>query len=132
MVMMLRGKEYGFTACHQIWMDTSNQGIDSYEASERLYKSGIRVNVFNDLPGSNEMMLRIGVNEITRLGAKESEMKELARIFNEAILNKDSYENLQEQVYGLRSRMEKNYGYDCKTTVFKDKMFQLFSCAIED
>ncbi len=107
----VKGKEYGFTAGHQIWMSTNNCGIDSYDASKRLYLSGIRVNVFDELPGYKESILRIGVNEITRYGAKKEDMTELADIMHAAIKEEKSSEKLSQRVKRLKTKY-RSYGYD--------------------
>ena len=108
----VKGKEYGFTCGHQVWMSTNNVGIDSFVASERLYQAGIRVNVFDDLPGSQESIMRLGVNEFTRFGAVHEDVLSLAEIMNDAIRQKKSVSELQERVGSLRTKYQHPFTYN--------------------
>jgi Glycine/serine hydroxymethyltransferase len=126
----VKGEKYGFTAGHQIWMSTSNCGVDSYEASERLYKCGIKVNALPDIPGTNEITLRIGVNEITRLGAKEEDIEQLSNIIDIAILNKETKEETKKLVKGLREKISDTYGYNLNDSQFSCVALQLLNSAL--
>lgn len=115
----VKGKRYGFTKCHQVWMSTSNCGIDSYTASEHLFNSGIKVNVLDDLPQTSEPTLRIGVNEITKYGATEKDMKKLSTIMFDAIKENQPEDVLTEQIKNLRSGLTSSFGFNKNGEVMK-------------
>lgn len=120
----VKGKKYGFTKGHQIWMSTSNCGIDSYISSERLFRCGIRTNVLNDLPNTKELTLRIGVNEITKYGAKEEEIKELSSIIINAISEDQPVHILKERVKELKNAITPFYGFNQDQQIM-EKVFEL-------
>jgi glycine hydroxymethyltransferase len=123
----VKGKEYGFTAGHQIWVSTNSSGVDSYLASERLYQAGIRVNAFDELPGSEESILRLGVNEFTRFGAKSAEIYELATIMHLAIQNLEPFDQLKLRVKDLRRNYDNSYGYDLNDSEVKANCTRLIN-----
>ncbi|MFC5407352.1 hypothetical protein [Cohnella soli] len=123
----VKGSQRGFTAGHQIWMSTHNRGIDSYEASERLYHSGIRVNAFDEMPGSKQSMLRIGVNEVTRIGATQDHMEELARLMNAAILQSVPMQKLRAEVELFRNSLKDDYGFGNMERPERDKFEKLIA-----
>ncbi|OUA56164.1 hypothetical protein [Bacillus thuringiensis] len=118
----VKGESKGFTCGHQIWMSTNNIGIDSFETSKRLYNIGIRVNVFEELPGAPESILRMGVNEITRFGANLSDMDELAAIMYDAIHENDTNEQLRSRVATIRNKYQNAYTYDLNSTELQVKI----------
>jgi len=79
----------GFSAGHQLWIRTALMGVDAFQASERLYRVGIRVNAFPGLPGIPEPVLRIGLNEATYLGLLPEDMATLAETFTEALMGRE-------------------------------------------
>lgn len=129
----VKGKTNGFTAGHQIWMSTNNLNIDSYLASERLYENGIRVNVFSELPGYNESIMRIGVNEITRLGAQSEDMIELASLIDSAIMGKDSVDNISKKVEKLRNKNKSRCQFNFEENYeLSSLLHKLISCTFEN
>ncbi|UTB32656.1 MAG: serine hydroxymethyltransferase [Methanobacterium sp. ERen5] len=80
-----------FTESHQLVMDIKSMGSSS-EISQRLEKNNIIVNK-NLLPWdgkseSNEPSgIRLGTQEITRRGIKESEMEVVANFINDVVVN---------------------------------------------
>lgn len=124
----VKGKEFGYTECHQVWVDTSPLGIDSYSASERLHRCGINVNALDEIPCSDGFVLRIGVNEITKLGAKETEIIELANIMKEAITESECVEKLQTRVFCIKNKISSfcNYSNDYKMKKIIADIFDLF------
>jgi len=86
------GEKLGFTKSHQILLALS-QGKGK-EASKKLADSGIVTNM-NTIPGDEDPLnpsgLRIGTPELTRIGMKEEEMKDIAEFYMRALLkNQDS------------------------------------------
>lgn len=101
----------GFSCGHQLWIRTSVSDVDAYEASDRLYRAGMRVNVFPNLPGLPEPVIRIGVNEATYHGLQEDDMAELAAVFAAAVLDRSSALSLSERVAALRRRYRRPYSF---------------------
>ncbi|USG68489.1 aminotransferase class V-fold PLP-dependent enzyme [Brevibacillus ruminantium] len=124
------GKQYGFTDCHQIWVSTSRVGMDSFEASERLFDVGIRVNAYPSLPGMNEPSLRIGVNEITKQGAEKEEILQLAEIMDAAIRGTSPQSELRKRVQGIRTKKIEHYGYSLKNSELKELCSRLLGASL--
>jgi glycine/serine hydroxymethyltransferase len=101
--VFVEGSENGFTGCHQIWVDPSDY-IDTYKASEILYDTGIIVNAFGGLPTINKPSLRMGFNEVTYLGVKEGEIKQLALYFYNTITKKESFKSISIKVKEIRKK----------------------------
>jgi glycine hydroxymethyltransferase len=83
---------YGFTESHQVLirMGKPNEGKGKW-AAEKLEEGGIITNQ-EILPGDKSPMftsgLRLGTQELTRIGMKENEMKEIADFMKEILLDK--------------------------------------------
>jgi glycine hydroxymethyltransferase len=101
------GKHKGFTESHQVAFDASTIGGGTYVAS-RLAEANIIVNK-NLLPGENTRNsrnpsgIRIGVQEVTRLGMKESEMELIGHLIGEAIIDNVEPSKVAAKVEKLRS-----------------------------
>lgn len=83
----VQGKKFGYTACHQVWLDPNNY-MPAIEAAEKLLDIGIIVNTFQKLPHFDKPAFRIGVNEVTNFGLEEKEMHILADLYHELIIKK--------------------------------------------
>lgn len=98
----VEAKDFGYTASHQIAVNTANFS-GGLQAAIDLEKNDIIVN-YNMLPGDtdpkNPSGLRIGTSEMTRFGMKENEMLELAVLMADAIKGK----NVKDKVHELRGR----------------------------
>lgn len=98
----VEAEEFGFTQSHQIALNVSNYGT-AKEIAKQLAMNNIILN-YNMLPGDNDPKnpsgLRIGVQELTRFGMKETEMGEVAELMNASLKGK----NVKEEVINLRSR----------------------------
>ena len=84
-------------------VDASKQG-GGKKCAQKLEENNIIVNK-NSLPkenlkenSSNPKGLRIGVQELTRRGLKESEMKEVADFFKEVLINNKNVKNKVEEL----------------------------------
>ncbi|HFK1722808.1 hypothetical protein CN300_01060 [Bacillus thuringiensis] len=129
----VKGKEHGYTVGHQVWMSTDITGVSSYEASERLYKVGIRVNVNNTLPGfQGKQALRLGVNEITRHGAQLEDVLELATIIDDTIRERVSVKLLQQRVAKIRTKYINSYGFSMDDNELHNLCMQIFSTSIKE
>ena len=98
----VEAREFGFTESHQIAINVSALG-PAIDLAKQLAANNIILN-HNLLPGDQDVRnpsgLRIGVQEMTRFGMKESEMGEISALIVEAMKGSQ----VQEEVRRLRSR----------------------------
>lgn len=105
------GRDYGFTQSHQIAVDASNIG-GGKKASLILEKANIICNP-NLLPGDslktihNPRGLRLGVQEVTRLGMREKEMKQIAGFMKRVLIDSEPPERIREEVIEFRKEYQK-------------------------
>ncbi|VUT27545.1 MAG: Serine hydroxymethyltransferase [Candidatus Syntrophoarchaeum sp. GoM_oil] len=95
-----------FTESHQVVVDVTECGGGSYTA-ERLEDSGIIANK-NILPSDkldpkNPSGLRFGLQELTRIGMKTSEMIEIAEIIKLALIDKKDPFEIKKTVLELKN-----------------------------
>ncbi len=98
------GESYGFTESHQVAVDVSEFGGGD-KVARLLEDVGIILNKTLlpwDKDPSKPSGLRIGVQEVTRLGMKESEMDVIAEIMWNAVSGKKGKEQLIQEVRELR------------------------------
>ncbi|AEA47108.1 serine hydroxymethyltransferase [Archaeoglobus veneficus] len=100
------GEHLGFTESHQVAVDVTEFG-----GGDPVAKLFERINIIlnkNLLPWDdltktkNPSGIRIGVQEITRLGMKEGEMEKLAEIMWDAVNGKKSEDKLRQEVIELK------------------------------
>ncbi|MCL5783132.1 MAG: serine hydroxymethyltransferase [Candidatus Thermoplasmatota archaeon] len=102
------GESRGFTESHTLVADVRKQG-GGRKVAEYLEKCGIVLNK-NLLPWDDSKHsqdpsgIRIGTQEITRIGFKEKDVRELASIMVKAISNFPDPERIQMEVKELKSR----------------------------
>ena len=105
--MSVVGENRGFTESHQVVADVRNYGGGSAVA-EKLERAGIILNK-NLLPWDslkdteNPSGIRLGVQELTRLGMKEGEMDEIAGIIHGVVSGSLTYSKARERVKELRN-----------------------------
>ena len=91
--------EMGFTECHQFHLDESalksRRGLTLDAYARRLEKSNLIVDAVG----------RIGTNEVTRLGADESAMAEIASLLIRALRGR----SISKEVISLRSKLRMTY-----------------------
>jgi glycine hydroxymethyltransferase len=97
----------GYTASHQVL--TRHGEIDSgagASAAALLEKAGIITNM-NMLPGDSKAMtpsgLRLGVQELTRVGMGPREMEEVASLYARALLKGEDVQSIKNDVHHLKS-----------------------------
>ena len=97
----------GFTASHQIL--TRHGGIDSgagKKAAHLLEQAGIVTNM-NMLPGDTRALspsgLRLGVQEMTRVGMGVDEMEQIATLYSRVLLKGEDPNSVREDVRELKS-----------------------------
>ncbi len=105
------GKEKGFTQSHQVIVNVRENGGGDFVA-KRLERANIILNK-NVLPGEEKVDvihpagLRIGVQEMTRFGMKEREMKQTAKFIKEVVLDKKDQEKIKRKVIKFRKSFKK-------------------------
>jgi glycine hydroxymethyltransferase len=100
------GESLGFTESHQVAVDVTEFGGGDWVA-KKLESVNIILNKnllpWDDLSrAGNPSGIRIGVQEVTRLGMKEGEMEVLAEIMWNAVNEKKSDEELRRDVKELK------------------------------
>ncbi|MCL4332985.1 MAG: serine hydroxymethyltransferase [Candidatus Thermoplasmatota archaeon] len=101
------GEKRGFTESHVLAVDVSDQGGGRF-AAERLEKSGIIMNK-NLLPrdkgkkSQDPSGIRIGTQELTRIGMGKGEMKEVAALIHDSLMGNESEESISSRVLELKS-----------------------------
>lgn len=105
--IIVMAKKLGYTETHQLRLDIENYGSPKTLA-EMLYQTGINVNVIT-LPENGKKGFRVGLNEPTRYGLKENNIKILAKAFLEVIKNKNIVD-ARSMVLDLKKQFSKtNY-----------------------
>ncbi len=105
-------KERDFTESHQVIVNVKNFGGGKIVA-EKLEKANIILNKMalpqdKDIDATqNPSGIRIGVQEVTRIGMKEKEMKIIADFMERVILSKEKLQKVKEKVIKFRKRFQK-------------------------
>lgn len=105
-------KERGFTKSHQIILDVRNFG-GGEKVAKKLEKANIIVNKMalpSDSPRDathNPSGIRIGVQEITRLGMREKEMETVGKFFKRLLIEKENPEKIKKEVIIFRKSFKK-------------------------
>lgn len=104
------GADRGFTKSHQIV--TRHGAIDSgagKQAAATLEEAGIITNM-NMLPGdtkaTNPSGVRIGVQELTRVGMGKREMQEVAEFYARALVKKEDPKKVKADVKAFKARFQ--------------------------
>jgi glycine/serine hydroxymethyltransferase len=118
----VQGRKQGFTNNHQVWVDTSNYS-PPYVAAPLLFDGGFIVNPYNPLPSLGGPGIRMGLNEATRLGLKESDMEVFADLFKQLLIDKRDVQEVAQAVAEMRSTCKPAYCYD--EAAFREKFTQL-------
>jgi len=97
----------GYTMSHQVVIDVSSFS-NGYEAANRLEEANIICNS-NLLPKDQLKMLRhpsglrLGAQEVTKLGMKESEMKVISNFIRTALIDREDPEIVRDKVIKFRT-----------------------------
>ncbi len=113
------GEKRGYTASHQIAVDVS-MFDDGGTVEKDLEKANIILNrqlLPGDIKAGRHYMhpsgVRIGVPETTRLGMKESDMKEIANFIKRVIVEKQDPGIVRKDVADFRKQFQKvHYAFD--------------------
>lgn len=120
------GEKRGFTKSHQIAvnvLDYSNGG----KVETDLEKANIIVNrqlIPGDIKAGRNYFhpggIRLGVSEITRLGMKHSEMKDVALFIKEVVIDKKDPKKILKSVKSFRKNFQKvHYCFDKKLGAYE-------------
>lgn len=107
------GKEKGFTESHQVVVNVEKYGRG--DAVAKILESANIILNKNIIPDDKEdprnpRGIRIGVQEMTRYGMKEKEMKKIAELIKEIILDQKDIEAVKNEVIELRDNFQEiNY-----------------------
>ena len=113
------GEKRGYTESHQIAVDVSKYG-DGGTIEEQLEKANIILNrqlLPGDIKAGRHYMhpsgVRIGANEVTRLGLKEDQMKEIANFIKKVVIDKEDVNKIKNDVSEFRKQYQKlHYVFD--------------------
>ena len=94
-------KEHGYTASHQIHLDEERMKRDLHLTPQEFSNAMEANNLIVDA------VARLGANEVTRLGATEKEMVEIAELMEMVVGGKA----VKEEVLALRSRLKLSYAF---------------------
>ncbi len=119
------GEKNGFTKSHQIALDISKYG-DGGTLEKHLEKANIITNrqlLPGDIAAGRHYMhpggLRFGTQEVTRLGMRQSEMKEIAELVVRIIVKKEEPAVVKKEVISMRKRFQKvYYAFDTKRDAY--------------
>jgi glycine hydroxymethyltransferase len=110
-------EEQGFTRSHHVLVEVSKQGGGA-KVAETLEKANIIINK-NLLPwdsitnAANPSGIRLGTQELTRLGMAESEMEEIAELFKRVLIEGERVEKVKNDVVEMKKNFtEVKYSFD--------------------
>jgi glycine hydroxymethyltransferase len=92
----VRCKEYGYTASHQVLLDTDRLK-DSEKIPDRLQEANIIV----------DRGIRLGTSEMTRRGMREKEMNEVAEIIGRVISGREATRLASKRVVTLARKFRR-------------------------
>jgi glycine hydroxymethyltransferase len=120
------GESRGFTQSHQIAVSVLDYS-DGGKIEIELEKANIIVNrqlIPGDIKAGRNYYhpggIRLGVSEITRLGMKESEMKEVAEFMKQVIIDKKDPKKILSKVKSFRKDFQRvNFCFDNKLSAYE-------------
>jgi glycine hydroxymethyltransferase len=120
------GEKRGYTESHQLAVDVSKFG-DGGTIEKELEKANIILNrqlLPGDIKSGKHYMhpsgIRIGVPEVTRLGMKENEMKEIASFIKQVVIDKSDTKKVSSAVAEFREQFQKvQYAFENSTDAYE-------------
>ena len=120
------GEKNGFTQSHQAVVNVLDYD-DGGKIEADLEKANIIVNrqlIPGDIKAKRHYMhpggIRLGSSEVTRLGMKESEMREIASFIKQVIVDKKDAKEIANQVTEFRNNYQKTeYCFDNKLGAYE-------------
>jgi glycine hydroxymethyltransferase len=115
----------GFTMSHQIAVDVSKYG-DGGTVEQDLEKAGVICNrqlLPGDIKAGRHYMhpggIRLGTSEVTRLGMKEGDMKEVASLIQRVVIKKEEPSKVSHDVAEFRRTFQRvHYSFDNSTGAY--------------
>ncbi|HWH08747.1 MAG TPA: serine hydroxymethyltransferase [Candidatus Thermoplasmatota archaeon] len=109
------GEKRGFTESHQVVVDVKAHGGGAW-AAQALEDAGLITNM-NMLPGDTSALhpsgLRLGSQEMTRIGMREADMREVAQFLVDVVVRKEKPADVKRRVAEFRARFKGiHYCYD--------------------
>jgi len=127
------GEKRGFTETHQVLLDVREDGGGA-RCAENLEKANIIVNK-NILPWDkpseieNPSGIRLGVQEVTRIGMKEDDMGKISELIYRVVKRGDNPRKVCEDVVEFRKKFtEVHYTFDVNVKKVAEEIFSLLSC----
>ncbi|MFB5611079.1 MAG: serine hydroxymethyltransferase [Nitrosopumilaceae archaeon] len=120
------GEKRGFTESHQVAVNVLDYS-DGGKVEAELEKANIIVNrqlIPGDIKAGRNYFhpggIRLGVSEITRLGMKKSEMKEIASFIKQIVIDKKDPKKVLTKVKSFRKDFQKvHYCFDKKLGAYE-------------
>ncbi len=120
------GEKRGFTKSHQIAVNVLDYS-DGGKVEADLEKANIIVNrqlIPGDIKAGRNYFhpggIRLGVSEITRLGMKRSEMKEIASLIKQVVIDKKDPKKILPRIKSFRKDFQKvHYCFDAKLGAYE-------------
>jgi glycine hydroxymethyltransferase len=120
------GEKRGYTESHQTVVNVLDFG-DGGTIEADLEKANIIVNrqlIPGDLKANRHYMhpggIRLGTSEITRLGMKESEMKDIASMIKDVVIDKKEPDEMTGKIAEFRKEFQKTqYCFDNKVGAYE-------------
>jgi len=119
-------EELGYTESHQVLIDVSEY-MGGRDAEARLEEAGIVLNR-NLIPKDYDLKtdhrnpsgIRLGVQEVTRLGMGPSEMREIARFIARVVVHREDPRKVRQEVAEFRKDYNKvNYAFSNFTEAYQ-------------
>jgi len=98
------GSDFEFSETHQVWIEPP-EGQDPIPWGHALCRAGIRSTVVV-LPSSGQPGLRMGVQELTRLGMGGEQMQQIALLLERCLLADTDPAQLRGEVYDIAREFE--------------------------
>lgn len=111
----VQGRDKGYSDTHQVWV-ASPEGRTAHAAGSHLFNCGLIVNPHNPIPSLGQAGIRIGLNEVTRLGCGVADVAMLARFMARALTAGTQADKLADQIAEFRSGFSVRYCFDAETT----------------
>lgn len=116
------GEKRGFTESHQVVVDVKDHGGGAW-AAQALEDAGVITNM-NMLPGDTSALnpsgLRLGSQEMTRIGMKERDMQEVAGFIHDVVVSKKKPADVKARVAEFRKNFTTvHYCYQEGTPAYK-------------
>lgn len=120
------GEKRGFTKSHQIAVNVLDYS-DGGKVEADLEKANIIVNrqlIPGDIKAGRNYFhpggVRLGVSEITRLGMKQSEMKDIASFIKQVVIEKKEPKQILSKIKSFRKDFQKvHYCFDNKLSAYE-------------